>query len=986
MVDSYQLAPEAALAEFGTTTATGLNAQQVADAAGQYGLNRLPTESGGSFWKILLSQFTNIMVIILIVAAVLSYFIGDVKDVIVILVIVALNAALGTYQEFRAEQALAALSAMQVPNVRVRRDGRVSQISAVDLVPGDIVLLQEGDRVPADGRVVVSANLQVEEAALTGESQAVYKETGAIAGENVPLGDQINMAFMGTAVTYGRGEMIVTGTGLKTELGKIASMIMNVEEGKTPLQERLDQLTLRLIQAAVVIVVIVFIVGLLRGIPIGEMLITSISLAVAAIPEGLPAIITISLSMGAARMVKRNVLIRRLPAVETLGSVTTICSDKTGTLTRNQMTATRLALPGHGDVTVTGIGYDTLGRFVDERDKTDIDLNTDAELRRFIKAMALATDAYIDKDEHGAPIIVGDSTEGALVVTAQKVGWSRQYLEQDMKRVGELPFSSDRKAMTTIHDVETDENRALFPGGDFVAITKGAPDRLIRWATQEHMPGGAVPLTDARRQQWNSQINSMAAQGLRVLSVGYRALNEVPSPVTEEVERDLTLIGLIGIVDPSRPEARQAVATAKDAGIRTIMITGDHALTAEAIAADLGIIEYGERAITGSDIQAMDDAALVAAVKTTSAFARVSPEHKLRLVKALQSMGEITSMTGDGVNDAPALKQADIGVAMGVTGTEVSKGAADMVLTDDNFASIVAAIEEGRVIYDNIRKFVLFLLSSNVGEILVMFVGILVGLPIPLLAIQILWVNLVTDGLPAIALGFEPGEADIMRRPPRPRGEGILAQGMALQIGWRSVLLAVLTLFAFVWAHSNLGLDPMSPTRGLESLSRAQILTLAPEEDVPANWDTLTTEAQQQIVLARPAVTEQVEGEEAHSETVLIGHTERIPRTIAFTVLALGQIFHVISIHAGDRTSFFKVWFTQNRWMLGAVLLTFTLQLAVIYVPFLQATFDTYPLSLQELGISIALSSIMLFAVELVKVFMRRRAATSAPQAQPVRG
>jgi Ca2+-transporting ATPase len=967
MPDFYRLDTDASLAELKTDPKTGLSPDEAARRLEEYGQNKLPSGQRVNLLELIISQFKNIMVIILLVAAVISLLVGDVKDVIVILAIVVANAALGTYQEYQAEQALEALSSMQTLMVRVRRSGEVHQISADDLVPGDIVLLNEGDRIPADGRLIVSANLQVEEAALTGESQAVFKNTDVVEGENVGLGDRHNFVYMGTAVTYGRGEMLVTGTALNTELGKIASLLMGVEEGQTPLQKRIEQLGVVLVRGAIVVVVIVFITGLLRGIPVEEMLLTSISLAVAAVPEGLPAVITVALSLGAARMVRRNALIRRLPAVETLGSVTTICSDKTGTLTKNEMTATQFALPGREDVQITGVGYTPEGDFIEQLDgkENKLDPTQDPPLERFLKAMALATDAYIEEEAPGEFEVVGDTTEGALLVAAQKVGWTRSQLEQDLPRVGELPFSSERKAMTTIHEAKTDDPRDLFGTSRFVSITKGAPDRLIEWATEEHMPDDPRPLTDERRRVWQEQVDQMASRGLRVLGVGYRALETIPREITPEIERNLRLLGLVGILDPARPEAREAVKTARSAGIRPIMITGDHALTAQAIASDLGIIENNAEVITGAEIEKSSDAELSELLKKHSAYARVSPEHKLRLVKALQGQGQVVAMTGDGVNDAPALKQADIGVAMGITGTEVSKGAADMVLTDDNFASIVAAVEEGRTIYDNIRKFVLFLLSSNISEILVMFVGILVGLPVPLLAIQILWVNLVTDGLPAIALGFEPTEPGVMKRPPRAVDESIFAHGIGRKIATRSVLLAILTLGAFIYAHSAHNLNPLDRTLGLQNLSREQLVEVVGEEFAPDDWDTITQEER----LARLSV---VNGEGEESENEIVAHAERIPRTIAFTVLALGQIFHVMAIHAGDQQSFFQVWFSKNRFMLWAVLSTFALQLAVIYIPFLQFTFETYPVQLPELIVSLLIASIMLFAVEIEKWITNR--------------
>lgn len=979
MAEFYRIDADAALRESDSRTA-GLSEAQVIERRGKHGKNVLPRGERVSLIQLIVNQFKEIMVIILLIAAAISLVLGDVKDVIVILLIVVANAAIGAFQEYRAEQALEALSGMQIPQVRVRRGGEVHSISAEDLVPGDIVLLGEGDRVPADGRLVQVANLQIEEAALTGESTAVYKSVDPVTEEGeVALGDRHNMVYMGTSVTYGRGEFVVTGTGLNTEIGKIASLIMSAEDTSTPLQKRVEQLSLALVRGAVGVVIVVFIAGLIRGIPVQEMLITSISLAVAAVPEGLPAVITISLSLGASRMVKRHALIRRLPAVETLGSVTTICSDKTGTLTRNQMTATFLALPGHDDIKVTGVGYTPDGEFIEQSDfgseEHAINPREDAAVGRFLKAMALSTDAYLeDADEDGEFEVVGDTTEGALLVAAQKVGWSRKELENDLPRVAELPFSSERKAMTTIHDPKHDDPRHLFEIGDqYLAITKGAPDRLLEWASGEHTPEGCQPLTEERRQVWQNEIDELASKGLRVLAVAYRALPEVPKEVTPEVERDLNLLGLIGILDPARPEAKAAVKTARTAGIRPIMITGDHALTAEAIARDLGIIDEGSKAVTGAEIESMSDEQLSETVKTRSAFARVSPEHKMRLVKTLQGQGQVVAMTGDGVNDAPALKQADIGVAMGITGTEVSKGAADMVLTDDNFASIVAAVEEGRTIYDNIRKFVLFLLSSNIGEILVMFVGIIAGMPIPLLAIQILWVNLVTDGLPAIALGFDPAEPGIMTRSPRPKEESIFAGGMGRRIVLRAILLAILTLGAFLWGHAHHNLDPFSNTLGLEAFDSAQLADIVEPEAIPEDWDELSRS--ERVALLE---LENTTGEGEGSENELVAEAERLPRTIAFTVLALGQIFHVLAIHAGTKRSFFSVWFGENRFLLYAVIGTFALQLAVIYIPFLQFTFETFPLAPLDLLISFLIASVILFVIEIQKIILRQQDAQAA--------
>ncbi|GAB4508737.1 MAG: calcium-transporting P-type ATPase, PMR1-type [Anaerolineae bacterium] len=970
MPDFFRLSVEESLKQLNSIPDQGLSEAEVTRRQQEFGKNALPRGEGTNWVQLVVSQFTDLMVLILIAAALISLFLGEVTDVIVILVIVILNAALGVYQEYRAEQALAALSALQVPLVRVRRDGKVHQISAEELVPGDIVLLDEGDRIPADGRLIVSNNLQVEEAALTGESEPVNKKTEAISEDgNVALGDRINVVYMGTSVNYGRGEMVVTDTGLETELGNIAAMLLQVETGQTPLQRRLAQLGTTLASGAGIVVVIVFIVGwLVRGIPAQEMFLVAISLAVAAVPEGLPALVTISLSLGAARMVRRNALIRRLPAVETLGSVTVICSDKTGTLTKNEMTATQLILPGHDVVNVSGVGYTPRGEFV-EVDGDPVDPRQDQQVGRFLRAMALSTNAYLENDAPDHYNIVGDTTEGALVVAAQKVGWTREALEEEMPRVGELPFSSERKAMTTIHQVKGEEARSIIPEHDFLSITKGAPDKLIEWASREYTANGPVALSEDRRDLWQKEVNEMASRGLRVLAIAYRPWENKPQDVTPEIERQLTLLGLVGIADPARPEARTAVHTAREAGIRPVMITGDHALTAESIARNLGIIDEGARAITGSQLDEMSEAEFSEAVRSTSAFARVSPEHKLRIVRELKAQGQVVAMTGDGVNDAPALKQADIGVAMGITGTDVSKGASEMVLTDDNFASIVAAVEEGRTIYDNIRKFIKYLLSSNVGEILVMFVALLVGLKIPLLAIQILWINLVTDGLPAIALGFSEPEPGVMKRKPRPVSESIFAGGVGTHIIWVGLLIAALTLGGFIYGFTSYGMNPFSDTLDLENFSRAEILELVPDEElVPETWDELTPA--QRVEILQPeegGVLEENAGEEG-----ILDYAEHVPRTIAFTILAFTQMFEVMAIHAGDRASFFKSGFGTNQLLFWAVISTFVLQLIVVYVPFFQDIFRTAPLTLGELALTAVLGSFVLIGVEIEKLISRR--------------
>ncbi|MCC6800220.1 MAG: cation-translocating P-type ATPase [Anaerolineae bacterium] len=736
------------------------------------------------------------------------------------------------------------------------------------------------------------------------------------------LADLRNIAYMGTTVTYGRGILAITATGAKTQLGTIAALLQGVEKGRTPLQERLEKMGIYLAVAALAVCVLVFVVGVLRGEDVREMLLTAISLAVAAIPEGLPAVITIALALGARRMIRRNALIRKLPAVETLGSVSVICSDKTGTLTRNEMTATVLALPGREDVRVSGVGFDPVGDF--HEGEHQLNPVNDEVLARILKAAALNTDAYLERENDEGPWgVVGDTTEGALLVIARKAGWSRSSLEEDMPRVAELPFSSERKAMTTIHQPKGKFAAQLFENANFVSFTKGAPDQLLAWATSETTPDGPQRLDAARTEAWHKQIDKMANEGLRVLALGYRPLKALPDDdemTPQMLERDLTLLGLIGIVDPPRSEAKRAIKVASGAGIRSVMITGDHKLTAQAIARQLGLMEADGRALTGVDLDRMDEKALRDAVTDVSVYARVTPEHKLRIVEALQSHGQIVAMTGDGVNDAPALKQANIGVAMGITGTDVSKGAADMVLTDDNFATIVAAVEEGRTIYDNIRKFIRYLLATNTGEIIAMFLALVVGLRVPLLAIQILWINLVTDGLPAIALGFEPAEADVMKRKPRPPRESIFAHGVGRHVIWVGLWLGVVTLLGFVWTLNRYPGGALNPS----------------------------------------------------DEGLLVG------RTAAFMILALSQVFHVSAIHAGD-ASFLAAPITRNRLLLGAVLLTAALQFLVVYTSFGNTVFETTPLSAIELIVTVGLASSVFFAVEIEKYSRRRRSAAGKP-------
>ena len=975
MSDFHHQSADAVLLELCADKTRGLSQADIESRLARHGPNALPSDQGVSWLHLILAQFTDIMVIILIVAAIISALLGEATDVIVILAIVALNALLGIYQEYQAEQALAALSRLQVPQVRVRRGGTVREISAEGLVPGDIALLAEGDRVPADGRLIESINLQIEEAALTGESLPVEKQTDALADDAATaLGDRSNMAYMGTEVTYGRGEMVITATGLRTEIGNIATMLLQVEAGTTPLQRRLNQLGRILATAALIVVAIVFLVGFfVQGIPAEQMFLIAISLAVAAVPEGLPALVTIGLSLGANRMVKRNALIRRLPAVETLGSVSVICSDKTGTLTRNEMTATRLTLPGRADILVTGAGYSADGKLLSA--DAPLDIESDIAARRMLACMALCTNGYLEPQTDSSSFkVVGDRTEAALLVAARKVGFTREGLESQLPRVAELPFESERKAMTTAHEVAGEDAKQLFPGARYVAITKGAPDRLVNWSSREQRPDEIAEMDDESRELWQRRVDDMAENGLRLLGIAWRALDELPAQMTPAMERELALVGLVGILDPPRPEAKLAVQRAREAGIRTIMITGDHALTAEAIARDLRIIGAGDKAVTGAELDAMDDAQLSDAAQRTACFARVSPADKLRLVRALQAQDKIVAMTGDGVNDAPALKQADIGVAMGIVGADVSKGASAMILTDDNFRSIVAAIEEGRAIYDNIKKFIKYMLSSNVGEILVMFVALLINLPLPLLAIQILWINLVTDGLPAIALGFEPAERGVMRRRPRPTGESIFSHGAGAHIVLVGILIAALTLASYIWGYTTIGLDGFSPSLGLENLGRVEVVALAGDEATPQAWDEWSSE-ERQAFLGAGHVEAGAGYLESHDEEPgrhLLSQAERIPRTIAFTVLAFTQMFQVMAIRAGDRSAFWQARFKGNPLLFWAILSTFLLQLLVVYAPFFQTLFDTSAMTAEHMLVAVIAGLLVLVFVEIEKLAFRR--------------
>jgi len=846
----------------------GLSADEVTRRLSTYGMNAIQEHRVRSPWRMLLDQFTDFMILVLIGAAIISGLIGEPPDAIAIMVIVLLNGVIGFIQEYRAERAIAALKLLAAPNAKVLRDGQQTTISASQLVPGDVVVLEAGDGVPADVRLVEAVQLKVEEAALTGESVPVDKQARPLTEVDLPLGDRLNMAYKGTLVTYGRGTGLVVATGMRTELGKIATLLREEEEVKTPLQKRLAQFGQRLALAALAICAIVFLVGVLRGESVILMFLTAVSLAVAAIPEALPAIVTVALARGARKMVKKQALIRRLPAVETLGSVTYICSDKTGTLTQNKMQVEQVAVAGQVAAQVPRVGKEgEAGRL-------------------FGQALALSNDAVRQDNDR----VLGDPTEVALYVAARQAGYDKEQLQIGSPRLAELPFDSDRKCMTTFHR----------EGDGIIAFTKGAPERVIGLCETIHDGTERMPL---KKEALLDQAERMAAEGLRVLAVAFRQWPAVPSELlAEQVERDLVFLGLIGLLDPPRPEVHEAVKLCQVAGITPVMITGDHPATARAIAARLGIITNDDVVMTGQELARLPLEKFEELVKRVRVYARAAPEQKIKIVKALQDKGEFVAMTGDGVNDAPALKRADIGVAMGVTGTDVAREASHMILLDDNFASIVSAVREGRRIFDNIRRFIKYTMTSNAGEIWTIFLAPFLGLPIPLLPIHILWINLVTDGLPGLALAAEPEEKGLMQRPPRPPNESIFAHGMWQDIIWVGLLMGGVSLVTQAWAYHT----------------------------GHAHWQTMV-----------------------------------------FTVLTLSQMGNVLAIRS-ERESFFTLGPLTNRPLLGAVLLTFALQMGTIYIPALNPIFKTEPLDLDELLVSLVLSSVVFIGVEVQKWMIRR--------------
>ena len=913
----HQLDTQEALRQLGSEAARGLDTAEAARRLEAYGPNELVEHGIKSPWRIVWEQLTAIMVLILIVAAVVSAALGDYEDTVVILAIVVLNAILGFTQEYRAERAIAALKRLAVPTVKVRRGGHVQEVSARELVPGDIVLLEAGALVPADGRLIASFNLRVQEAALTGESEPVDKDPHVLDAPDLVLGDRRNMIYMGTLTTYGRGHAVVTATGMHTELGAIAAMIQTIEHEPTPLQRRLDQLGRTLAGIALAIVAVIFVEGLLRGESLRVMFLTAVSMAVAAVPEGLPAVVTIALALGAQRMLRRRALIRKLSAVETLGSVTVICSDKTGTLTENRMAVTVLDLGGRR------LDLSQLRQTSPEPAAApgQTSVLCDQSGRALLLAGgALCNDALLEANDDTPDDyrVMGDPTEGALVVAADRTGLAKAELEDVFPRVAEVPFDSQRKRMTTVHRVPAlaaDLPGQLAPLGDsflgaigapYVAFTKGAVDRLLEVSSAIWVDGYSEPLGEAERIRITASNDQLAQDGMRVLGVAFRPLDAPPQCADiATLERDLVFVGMVGMIDPARAEVQAAVETCATAGIRPVMITGDHPLTARAIAHELGIFDGG-RVLTGSELDSLSVEELMDMVQEVPVYARVSPEHKLTIVQALQAQGHIVAMTGDGVNDAPALKKADIGVAMGISGTDVSKEAADMVLQDDNFATIVAAVAEGRVIFDNIRKFIKYLLSSNSGELWVMLLAPLLGMPLVLLPSQILWMNLVTDGLPALALSVEPAERHMMRRPPHSPNEHILSRGLGRYVLWVGLLMALVVL--------GVGYGYWRAGR--------------------TDWQTMV-----------------------------------------FLTITLAQMANVLALRS-DRDSLFRIGLWSNKPLLGAVALTFALQLAVTYVPFLQAFFETVALSPVDLAIGVGASSLVFWGVELEKWLIRHRART----------
>ena len=890
-----------------SSSETGLVEAEAAERLKTHGPNELTERRGKGPLAMLRDQFTETMVLILMAAGVISGFLGKGTETAAILFIVVLFAVLGFVQEYRAERAMAALKQLAVPVVRVRRDGKLREMSARELVPGDIVLLEAGNAVPADARLLESAALRIQEAALTGESEPVEKTADAIPEAELPLGDRRNMAYLGTSVTYGRGSAVVAATGMKTELGKIAGLIQDVAPEKTPLQLRLDRVGKALAAGGGIAALLVLLVGWWRGEPLADMFLTAVSVAVAVVPEGLPAVVTITLALGAQRMLRRNALIRKLPAVETLGAVTVICSDKTGTLTENRMTVTVVDAAGERLNLMENLRR-RAPTVTEDECRTSAEWDVPLPIRLALAAGALCNDAVLTPDPGpGCFHAIGDPTEGALLVAAARSGLFPDRLQAAAPRVAEAPFDSNRKRMTTVHRLAADgvlpDALFAFKGTGYLAFVKGAVDGLLDLTTHVWAAERPEPITDAHRKQIRTTNDGLAQAGMRVLGVAFRPLESAPSAAAGAggIERDLTFLGLIALMDPPRAAVRPAIATCKAAGIRPVMITGDHPLTAIAIARDLGLSERPE-AVTGEALNRMGPSELAGVVDQVSVYARVSPEDKLRIVDALKQRGQVVAMTGDGVNDAPALKKADIGVAMGITGTDVAKEAADTVLLDDNFASIVAAVEEGRVIYANILRFIKFSLGGNLGKVLVMLAAPLYGINVALQPLQLLWLNLLTDGLMGLGLGMEPAEADTMRKPPRTPDAPVLDRAARVHIGWVGVVIAAATL--------GVGAAYFDPAR--------------PED---GTWQTMI-----------------------------------------FAALGFTQIGHALGLRASGRP---VLSFRSNPSMAALTLATLILQLAAIYLPVMDRFFDLTPLSLKDLGIAFAMGVLTWAGVQMEKWLTR---------------
>jgi Ca2+-transporting ATPase len=929
--DSHGKPIEQLVSDFETHLELGLTQQEAEARRRLHGANELRERPRPGFLALLWDQFNNYLVIILVIAALVSLALGEFVDSIAIMFIVALNALVGVIQESKAEQALAALKKMAAPNAAVIRDGHQTVVATRDLVGGDVVLLEAGNFVPADLRLVQSANLKIEEASLTGESVPVDKNAGVVLDKEIPLGDRRNTAFMGTMVTYGRGRGLVTATGMHTQIGMIAEMLQSYEDEETPLQRKLADLGKVLGTACLAICAVVFVYGLFRDTHLAaafqngfvaylqaekkdivNLFMTAVSLAIAAVPEGLPAIVTICLALGMQRMIKHHALIRKLPAVETLGCATVVCSDKTGTLTQNQMTVVQAWTSGRR-LRITGEGYAPSGQFFAGPHPFDPRIDPDAT--RLLEGALLCNDARLEEscDDEGkvAWRIIGDPTEAAMAVAAVKAGYQHADLEAAWPRVQEIPFDSDRKRMTTIHRRDGD------PSG-VIAFVKGAPDVVLDLCVQGLRGGNPVALTQSARDEILEQNRAMAADALRVLAVAYRPLEAVPETMDPAgVERDLIFVGLLGMIDPPRPEVVEALKVSRGAGLKSIMVTGDYKDTAQAIARDIGLLTPGGLVLTGAELDRLSDKELAALADRLDVCCRVSPQHKTRIVEALKKRGHVVAMTGDGVNDAPALKRANIGVAMGITGTDVAKQTADMVLTDDNYASIVAAIEQGRIIYSNIRKFVYFLLACNVGEILIVFGAMLFGLPIPLRPVQLLWLNLVSDGAPALALGLEKGDPDVMKQPPRSPKEHVINRDMAIGIGVVAMVDALAILSVFFLA-----------------LQRYP------------------------------------------------GHVEAA-QTIAFVTLCSSELLRAFTARS-EYHSIFSIGMTSNRWMVWAVGVSFALVLMVVYVPFLRPFFDTVPLGLDDWTLMLPFFLASPLAMELLKAYFRRSAAAPSAVEPPL--